>query len=101
MWKLLSGSTAASPTHGAAGVACHSTVWARHSPIIGVVDALNFVDGNLAQQRDGLRVPVEDQGVVLCNHWVVATADVLRSHQPGDSQARACKTPQILAAIVS
>ena len=49
------------------------------APGVGVVGALAAVDGDLAQQRHRLVVPVQDQRVVRGHHPVVAPAHVLHA----------------------
>ena len=42
----------------------------EHVPVIHLVVALSLVDSNLAQHGHSLVVPVQDQGVVVCDHRV-------------------------------
>ena len=51
----------------------------EHVPVIHLVVALSLVDSNLAQQGHSLVVPVQDQGVVVCDHRVITTADALHA----------------------
>lgn len=51
---------------------------AERAPVIHSVSALRFVDGNLAEQRDGLAVPSQDEGMVGSHHRVVAAPNALR-----------------------
>ena len=50
------------------------------SPVIYVVCSLGSVDGDLAQQRDGLVVPIEDEGVIGRHDAVISTPHILHTH---------------------
>ena len=51
-------------------------------PSIGRSALLLLVDGNLPQQRDCLTVPVQDESMVGCHHWVVSLPDGLQAPAP-------------------
>lgn len=69
---------------GREGAACLGTVSTTKLdvrqvlPIIGVICALGAVEGDLAQQRHGLVVPIQYECVVGRHHPIVAAAHVLQ-----------------------